>query len=258
MAVWRPEYLWPGARAFIDCDPGFTQISIEQGHADLSETVGRSEHLFTFAQRTDGEDGLFPKGDREWRSTVPPVAPKARTARMLLASATLPLTPTVTRDRKRIAVLTKVAAGRACSATAWGRVTWTSELACTTSLLGRSRHVFESLSRRRNHRRRDGTLDKRRVDQPDMAVAAALFQEVADREDRAAEVREHDDALSGVSPVDRAPDSAVGGPQRPVRASARRLHSDLVPGQLRRQRGQPVSELKAVGDQYNPDQFNLR
>ena len=90
-----------------------------------------------------------------------------------------------------------------------------------------------------------------------MAVAAALFQEVADGEDRAAEVREHDDALSGVSPVDRAPDSAVGGPQCPVRASARRLHSDLVPGQLRRQRGQPVSELKAVGDQYNPDQIIL-
>src|SRR5439155_870834 len=63
------------------------------------------------------------------RNTVPPVAPSARTARMLFASASLPLTATVTRDRKRIAVLTKLAAGRACRATVAGKATWISELA---------------------------------------------------------------------------------------------------------------------------------
>src|SRR5204862_438993 len=130
-----------------------------------------------------------------------PVAPNARTARMLLASATFPLTPTMTRDRKRKAVLTKVAAGRACRATLWGSVTSISELACTTRLFRCPRHVFEILSRRRHHGRRDRALDKRRVDEPDVAVAAAPSKKVADCEDRAAHVCELADRLGLARPT---------------------------------------------------------
>src|SRR5437773_758710 len=191
------------------------------------------------------------------RSMVPPVAPNASTARMLLASATFPFTPTMTRDRKRKAVLTKVAAGRACRATVWGSATSILELACTTRLFRCPRHVFEILSRRRHHGRRDRALDKRRVDEPDVAVAAALFKKVADCEDRAAQVCEQDDALAGVGTLDGASHRVVRGAQGAIRATPGRLDPDLVTGKLGRQRGQPVGQLKAVGDQYNPDQINL-
>src|SRR5579859_1822743 len=35
--VWRPEYKLPGKRAFIDVDPGFTQISMANGDEGLSQ-----------------------------------------------------------------------------------------------------------------------------------------------------------------------------------------------------------------------------
>src|SRR4029077_10238702 len=121
---------------------------------------------------------------------------------MLLASAVLPLEPTVTRDRNRSAVFTKVAAGRACSAPPAGSGTVDSELGGPARLFGGSRHVFERLARRRHHRGRDGTLDERRVDQPNMTIGLALEQ-VANGEDGAAEVGQHDHALSAVGPGDR-------------------------------------------------------
>src|SRR5256885_6925424 len=147
------------------------------------------------------------------RSMVPPVAPSASTARMLLASATFPFTPTMTRDRKRKAVLTKVAAGRACRATLWGSATSISELACTTRLFRCPRHVFEILSRRRHHGRRDRALDKRGVDEPDVAVAAALFKKGADGEGRAGPVCEHDACLARVRPPHCPPHRVVHGAQ---------------------------------------------
>src|SRR5436309_15953470 len=92
------------------------------------------------------------------RNTVPPVAPSASTARMLFASASLPLTPTETFDRKRMAVLTNVAAGRARSATADGSATASSELACPARPLRRPRHVNQVLSRRRHRLRHHPAL----------------------------------------------------------------------------------------------------
>src|SRR5207244_11998057 len=90
---------------------------------------------------------------------------------MLFASASFPLTPTDTFDRKRIAVFTNVAAGRAWSATSGGRATTTSELACTARLLGRPRHVLQVLPRRGHHGRGDRTPDEWGADQADVAVA---------------------------------------------------------------------------------------
>src|SRR3981081_3027300 len=72
-------------------------------------------------------------------SMTPPLAPSASTERMLLASACLPLTATVTRERKPAAVFTNRPAGRACRDTSLGMSTPRSELAGTTYLLDRSR-----------------------------------------------------------------------------------------------------------------------
>lgn len=120
---------------------------------------------------------------------------------MLLQSAVFPFAPTLRRDRNFMAVLTKVAAGRAWSATSVGRVTMTSlrgpreltdltsefvglsELAGTTRLLGGSRHVLQVLSCRRHDRRRYRALDQGRVHEADVTVADPVFEDVPNGED---------------------------------------------------------------------------
>jgi hypothetical protein len=74
LAWWRPEYALPRRRVFIDADPGFTQISLAQGHPDLTATVARCERLFTIGQRLGAPDCPVPLGDRRWEKTVAPVA----------------------------------------------------------------------------------------------------------------------------------------------------------------------------------------
>src|SRR5712691_1613528 len=187
-------------------------------------------------------------------STLPPWAPSASTARMLLASASFPSAPTVTRDRNRRAVFTKVAAGRACRATPGGRVTLDSELAGTAGVLGGLHHVLERLARRRHDRCRHRALDERSVDQANMAVHLA-FEQVANGEDRAAEVGEHHHALATVSPCDRLSHRVPAGAERPARAPAGRLDLHAVAGDLGCQVRQAAGEFMAVGDQYNPDQI---
>src|ERR1700704_280806 len=188
------------------------------------------------------------------RKTVPPVAPSARTARMLLALATLPSSPTVTCDRNLNAVLTKVAAGRAWRATPAGSATVDSKLACTAGFLCGLRHVLERLSGRRHDSGRHGSLDKGSVHQPDVTVGFALEQ-VADGEDGAAEVGEHDHALAAVGPRDRLSHRVSVGAQLAVRAAAGGLNFDLGAGNLGGQIGQSARQFQAVGDQYNPDQI---
>ena len=72
--VWRPEYDLPRRRAFVDSDPGFTQISLMQGHRALAETTSRCESLFTFAQRVGAPDCRIPDAGRRWHPTVAPVS----------------------------------------------------------------------------------------------------------------------------------------------------------------------------------------
>jgi hypothetical protein len=74
VTLWRSEYDRPRRRAFIDVDPGFTQISLETGNADLADTVGRCERLFTIAQRIGAADCPIPTAGRDWLRTLPPVA----------------------------------------------------------------------------------------------------------------------------------------------------------------------------------------
>jgi len=84
LPMWRPEYDFPRRRAFIDSDPGFTQISLIHGHADLTATVERCDTLFTIGQRIGEAGCIVPTVGREWFKTVAPVAldywPVARTA----------------------------------------------------------------------------------------------------------------------------------------------------------------------------------
>ena len=73
IAPWRKEYDLPRRRAFVDSDPGFTQISLGQGSRDLTGTIARCERLFTVGQRIGDPDCLAPTGGRRWIKLMPPV-----------------------------------------------------------------------------------------------------------------------------------------------------------------------------------------
>jgi hypothetical protein len=72
--VWRPEYDQPKRRAFIDVDPGFTQISIANGDKGIAEGVARADRRFTVAQRIGLPDCAIPLTGGPWLKTLPPVA----------------------------------------------------------------------------------------------------------------------------------------------------------------------------------------
>ena len=74
LAQWRPEYLLPRRRMFLDVDPGFVQIGLAQGDGLLSETVDHCHTLFTIGQRIGTEGCVVPTGGREWKKTVPPIS----------------------------------------------------------------------------------------------------------------------------------------------------------------------------------------
>ncbi len=71
--VWRDEYNAPKRRAFIDVDPGFTQISIAQGDQGIAEGVARCERRFTVGQRIGTSDCPVPTEAGPWIPTLPPV-----------------------------------------------------------------------------------------------------------------------------------------------------------------------------------------
>jgi hypothetical protein len=73
LPVWRAEYDLPRMRAFIDVDPGFTQIRLANQESALVENCDRCEVLFTYAVRIGRRDCSIPKLDRQWHPTVPPI-----------------------------------------------------------------------------------------------------------------------------------------------------------------------------------------
>ncbi|HTL54730.1 MAG TPA: hypothetical protein VL361_03590 [Candidatus Limnocylindrales bacterium] len=73
LPLWRPEYLLPRRRAFIDVDPGFTQISMTRQSSLFRNTASRCECLFTIGQRIGAQDCLAPTGDFRWNKTLSPV-----------------------------------------------------------------------------------------------------------------------------------------------------------------------------------------
>lgn len=71
--VWREEYDLPRRRAFIDVDPGFTQIAIANGDKGIAEGLARCERRFTVGQRIGAENCLIPQNGGPWLKTLPPV-----------------------------------------------------------------------------------------------------------------------------------------------------------------------------------------
>ena len=71
--VWRKEYDLPRRRAFIDVDPGFTQISIANGDKGLARSIGFCERRFTYGQRIGAADCPIPSVAGPWLKTLPPV-----------------------------------------------------------------------------------------------------------------------------------------------------------------------------------------
>lgn len=71
--VWRDEYNAPKRRAFIDVDPGFTQISIAQRDKGIAEGVARCERRFTVGQRVGSGNCPIPTEVGPWIPTLPPV-----------------------------------------------------------------------------------------------------------------------------------------------------------------------------------------
>jgi hypothetical protein len=70
---WRPEYDLPKRRAYIDVDPGYTQISIANGDAGLAQGIARAEKRFTYGHRAGQPDCTIPLDGGPWLSTQPPV-----------------------------------------------------------------------------------------------------------------------------------------------------------------------------------------
>src|SRR5258705_3649347 len=71
--VWRKEYAWPRRRAFIDVDPGFTQISIANGDKGLSEGITHCERRFTVGQNIGKAQCPAPHTGGPWLTTLPPI-----------------------------------------------------------------------------------------------------------------------------------------------------------------------------------------
>jgi hypothetical protein len=71
--TWREEYNLPRRRAFIDVDPGFTQITLANGDQGWLAGVAKAERRFTLAQRIGATDCPIPQTGGPWLKTLPPV-----------------------------------------------------------------------------------------------------------------------------------------------------------------------------------------
>src|ERR1051326_8300656 len=70
---WRLEYDKPRRRAFIDVDPGFTQITLANGDQGWINGVAKAERHFTYGQRIGAPDCPIPQTGGPWLKTLPPV-----------------------------------------------------------------------------------------------------------------------------------------------------------------------------------------
>lgn len=72
--LWREEYDRPRRRAFVDLDPGFTQIRLANGDPLLVRTLDHCERLFTIGQRIGDSSCDIPTEGRHWSIMVPPIS----------------------------------------------------------------------------------------------------------------------------------------------------------------------------------------
>jgi hypothetical protein len=70
---WRKEYEGPRRRAFLDVDPGFTQVTLANGDQGWLAGINRAERRFTLAQRIGASDCPIPQTGGPWIPTLPPV-----------------------------------------------------------------------------------------------------------------------------------------------------------------------------------------
>ena len=71
--TWREEYDRPRRRAFIDVDPGFTQMTAANGDKGWIDGLARCEAKFTVGQRIGAPDCPVPTAHGPWIPTLPPV-----------------------------------------------------------------------------------------------------------------------------------------------------------------------------------------
>jgi hypothetical protein len=71
--TWRPEYEQPRRRAFLDVDPGFTQIILANGDRGWLEGVAHAERRFTYGQHIGEPHCPAPDTGGPWLKTRPPV-----------------------------------------------------------------------------------------------------------------------------------------------------------------------------------------
>jgi hypothetical protein len=70
---WRLEYDRPARCAFIDVDPGFTQMKFANGDPKLQAGLKYCDRHFTLAQRIGLADCAIPSDGGPWLKTRPPV-----------------------------------------------------------------------------------------------------------------------------------------------------------------------------------------
>lgn len=71
--TWRAEYEKPRRRAFLDVDPGFTQIILANGDRGWLEGISRAERRFTYGQHIGQPGCPAPDTGGPWLKTRPPV-----------------------------------------------------------------------------------------------------------------------------------------------------------------------------------------
>src|SRR3954447_1140040 len=188
------------------------------------------------------------------RSSLPPFARRASTESRLFALASRSPADTVTSAAKPIAVRTKSAAGRAWRSTSGGSLTTVaSELACATGFLRGSCDIVQRHVRGRGHGRRHRALHDRRVDEAHASVAVVALKNMADGEDRAAEVAEHHHARALIGRANRRANAVPVGPEAAAGQAAGGLDPHLGPGHLGGQRREALRKLRAVRYDYDPD-----
>ena len=70
---WRDEYLRIPHKAFIDSDPGFTQLAIAKAEPWYVEFFQRFDRLFTFGANIGTSISPIPVGDFRWHKTWQPI-----------------------------------------------------------------------------------------------------------------------------------------------------------------------------------------
>jgi hypothetical protein len=71
---WRDEYARIPHKAFIDSDPGFTQLAIAKAEPWYVEFFRRFDHLFTFGSNIGTPSSEVPTGPFAWHKTWQPVS----------------------------------------------------------------------------------------------------------------------------------------------------------------------------------------